>query len=469
MGELLIGWGSVELTPDRPVELQGQMYERIAEGTRDPLYATAMALEREDKMEQAVIVACDLIGMEWHITAGVREQVRVRMPDLHPESIILTAVHSHTAPRMRENKWVPSLGQRRDYSNLMSPEAYSRLAVSRIADAVCEAWQTRKQGQMGSAEGYAAIGHNRRVQYDDHSAIMYGQLNTVHFQKFGGVEDHRVDLMFTYNEVRKLTGVLVNVACPAQVLEQEIRISADYLGEVRRLVKQEWGKEVSFLGLIGAAGDTAPYDLIRMRDRKRDAEEELRRIANTLFQVIRDAWEEPGRMIDQSSELIHKVEHIQLPVLHVTMKESHAAHREYEKFMDIYNRQTDPIAYFRALDLDIQLHTLKNGAIVMRHERMRREPFYSMELHVLRIGETVLVTNPFELYTEYGLQIKARSAARQTFVVQLACDYAGYLPTSEAIASGGYSTGVSSVLVGAEGGRILVEQSVRAIASNWYE
>jgi len=45
-----------------------------------------------------------------------------------------------------------------------------------------------------------------------------------------------------------------------------------------------------------------------------------------------------------------------------------------------------------------------------------------------------LATNPFELFLDYGMRIKARSKALQTFVVQLACDSSGYLPT-QSIAS----------------------------------
>ncbi len=47
-------------------------------------------------------------------------------------------------------------------------------------------------------------------------------------------------------------------------------------------------------------------------------------------------------------------------------------------------------------------------------------PTHATPVSVLRIGETVLCTNQFELYTDYAIQMKARSKAVQTFVVQLA-------------------------------------------------
>ena len=48
---------------------------------------------------------------------------------------------------------------------------------------------------------------------------------------------------------------------------------------------------------------------------------------------------------------------------------------------------------------------------------IRRRP---TPVNVLRVGDTVICTNQFELYTDFGVQMKARSKAVQTFVVQLA-------------------------------------------------
>ena len=88
------------------------------------------------------------------------------------------------------------------------------------------------------------------------------------------------------------------------------------------------------------------------------------------------------------------------------------------------------------------------------------------DIHVLRIGDAAVCTSRFELFNDYGVQIKAHSKAVQTFVVQLAGDDT-YLPTQRAVQGGGYSAVVQSNEVGPEGGQVLVERTVELINSIW--
>ena len=92
---------------------------------------------------------------------------------------------------------------------------------------------------------------------------------------------------------------------------------------------------------------------------------------------------------------------------------------------------------------------------------------FDMELHVIRLGDVAIATNPFELFTDFGIQIKARSRALQTFVIQLAGPGATYVPTERAERGGGYSAIVESNRVGSEGGQVLVERTVEAINALW--
>ena len=93
---------------------------------------------------------------------------------------------------------------------------------------------------------------------------------------------------------------------------------------------------------------------------------------------------------------------------------------------------------------------------------------YRIELHALRLGDVAIATNPFELYTQYGIQMKARSKALQTLLIQLAGP-GSYLPTEPAVRGGGYSAIAESNEVGPEGGQVLSDRTVEVLNAMWPE
>ena len=77
-----------------------------------------------------------------------------------------------------------------------------------------------------------------------------------------------------------------------------------------------------------------------------------------------------------------------------------------------------------------------------------------------------IASNTFELYTDYAVQMKARSPAVQTFIIQLTGS-GGYLPSERAVRGGGYGAVIQSSRVGPEGGQVLVDRTVEAINELW--
>ncbi len=61
-------------------------------------------------------------------------------------------------------------------------------------------------------------------------------------------------------------------------------------------------------------------------------------------------------------------------------------------------------------------------------------------LQAIRIGELGIASSPCETFVETGLAIKQTSPLKPTFIIELANDYRGYLPTAEHHKLGGYET-----------------------------
>jgi len=104
------------------------------------------------------------------------------------------------------------------------------------------------------------------------------------------------------------------------------------------------------------------------------------------------------------------------------------------------------------------------GRVEKNFKRQESRPDFTTESHVIRLGDVAFATNRFEMYLDYAMRIKCRSKAVQTFVVQL-CGEGTYLPTARAMAGGSYGAIAPSIKAGPEGGRILVEETLRVLNS----
>lgn len=452
--ELHVGAATVSITPDRPVALSGQMHTRVSQGVRSPVTATALALESKDgakALDQAILVACDLVAIDRPLIDRARARLKGRLPDFDGRKLIISATHTHTAPVLEEGKYlIPKDG-------VMQPAEYAEFVADRVAEAAAKAWESRKPGRAGWGLGHAAVPQNRRAVYADGRAVMYGVTDGADFRGIEGPEDHGVEVLCFWDGGGKLIATAVNVACPSQEVEGNTSVDADFWHEVRESLKAKHGKDLAVLGWTGAAGDQSPHLMYR-----KQAEERMRNLRKLtrleeLARRIVAAWDEAyeGARQEQHADaaLAHRVETIDLPVRLVT---------------------EDEVARTRAeiatLSKDPQKQRLTNWhqEVVDRYERQKAgtvEP-YRMELHAVRLGDVAIATNDFELFTQYGIQIKARSRALQTFIIQLSGP-GSYLPTAEAVRGGGYSAIVASSVVGPEGGRALVDQTVGLINSLW--
>ena len=277
-----------------------------------------------------------------------------------------------------------------------------------------------------------------------------------------------------------MTGIVANIACPAQILEQRSFISADYWGRTKAILREKLGKDIYLLGLCGAGGDQCPRDLVRWVDPetpiddpnvkrpnllKRKADPSMydisgcnrvgKRIANEIISVYEDITELKDEAIFK-----HKVIRLDLPLRKATLEEYHNAIREIEYYID-KNKNKEVFNFEDNARLHVHAGTIK------RFREQQHTEVYPIEYHVIRLGDIAMVTNPFELFLDYANRIKARSFAQQTFIVQLCCGTGHYVPTAKAEKAGHYSAYISSGHVDHNGGDLLVRVSINEINNMW--
>ncbi len=452
--QLWIGAAGTSITPEQPVALDGHRNLRVSNKVESPVTATALALESRDGdkvLDQAILVSCDLVAIRDGVLEKVRERVKSRLSGFDVGKLFLAATHTHNAPVTLEGRYtLPDSG-------VMKPAEYVEFLVGRVGDAIVQSWDARRPGKVGWGLGHAVVAQNRRAVYADGTAQMYGATNTPQFRGIEGYEDHSLDALFFWDDKDQLLATAINVPCPAQEAEGGLSLHADYWHPVRELLRQRHGRELHVLGLTGAGGDQTPRVMFR-----KAAETRMRQLRGLtgLEEAARrivDGWEEAyaGARQDIRGDVVlrHGVQPIELPYRQVTEAEVAEARREAAKYAEVPEQRWN--------------YRWHQG-VVERYEAQQAgtEGKFSLELHVLRLGDVALATNPFELYTDFGVQMKARSPAVQTLVIQLTGS-GGYLPTERAVRGGGYGAVIQSSRVGPDGGQVLVDRTVEAIQALW--
>jgi len=473
-GQLSFGWASESITPDRPVAIGGQYHTRIGGEVHDPLTATALAVETRDErgaIDQAVVVSCDLSVIRRRTQEKVRELVGPQLPDLDVQKVFLCATHTHTAPALTDaeetdlhpydfmGSWAYRIPA--DRTDVMRPAEYLTFLAERISDAVVKAWKSRRPGGLSFALSHAVIAHNRRAVYANAAARMYGNTADPSFSHIEGPSDHSVDVLFFWREDGPPEGMAINVYCPAQEVEGQRYLSADFWHDARGLLREKYGAELYVLPLVGAGGDQSPHLLwnkgaegAMLGRRNLSSREE---IARRILRAVEDVFEVARKDVRREVPFAHRVERVPLPVWQVSDERYAQARELYEAGKD----KTDTLGSPEYIRWRV------SRTMTARYAYQKKDPYYRAELHLLRLGDLAVATNPFELYTDYGLRIKGRSPAVQTCVVQLTADCAAYLPTERAVRGGGYSARIDDGVVGPEGGTVLVNETVRVLGEMW--
>jgi hypothetical protein len=459
-GRIHVGWSAREITPDRPVALSGQFHKRISTHVAAPLWATALALEVRDGervQDQAILVSCDLVGIMDTLQPRLRERLKDKLEGFDLRKLLLNATHTHTGPVTGE-QWYEVTEE-----GVMKPQEYVGFLIERLAEAATEAWQKRRPGGVNWGLGYATVGFNRRMVYADGRAVMYGRNDGPEFRRVEGDEDSTVETLFFWNGEQKLAGVAVNVPCPSQVVEGESYISSDFWHDVRAVLRERLSKDLYVLAWTGASGDLSPHPQIqraaeaRMR-KMRGSVSETRAIALRIADAVEYAYGAVRNEVLTQVPLVHRVEELSLPSRKITGEEYRSARSVRDRIAGKSRDSWDREDFAR-----LRWHQ----EVIERYEQPSEHTTLPVELHILRLGDVAIASNPFELFLDYGIQMKTRSKALQTFVIQLAGGDGGYLPTEKAVAGGGYSAVAESGLVGPEGGRILVERTVETIRGFW--
>jgi len=429
---LLAGAAKVDITPDRPVWMDGMIRSHPSVGVHDPLFARALVLANGRQPQQMfALVALDVCSLgDAHGTAA-RQAVAERT-GLPPGQVVIAATHTHSGPA--------TMG----YFNPAEP-AYTRELVERVAQAVAQAAAGLQPAAVGWGCGREeTISHYRRLLAADGRVVMnWEPCPPEQIVRPLGEADPEVTVLQVVgadSPHQPICLLFHHAGHPNIMSGDNYLLSADYPGVAAGLLEAAWGGLALFLN--GAQG-SVDIDGLRHRDWAGMA-----RAGTSLARAVSEA----AHSITPSHQALVRMEtcRYHLPGRRLTPEEWAWA----EQVLARTQGKVAPLADGVGEDFK---------AVFYRELRRAGGRPLPVEQQCLTVAGGALLTFPGELYTEIGRRIKGQSPFTPTCLVGLAGGDVGYVPTAQAIREGGYAEQTRRVDEAAE--QIVVKQSLALLSA----
>lgn len=416
------GAATSNTTPALGVSLNGSMRDKTATHIHDELHARCLVLD--DGHEQLGLVVCDCCMIPGSVIDEAKHRAH-EQTGLAIDRILVSATHTHTAPT------VAGVFQSEP------DDEYAEFLVLRIADGLRRAMNVLEPAKVawgaGSVPGEVhnrrwrmkpgAIGRDPFGRETDEVRMNPPRASSELVEPAGPTDPEVAFLAVTASDGRPLA-LLANYSLHYVGGTGGGHVSADYFGMFANRVAQLLGAEHQdppFVGIMsnGTSGNINNIDFRKAQERQ-PPYAQMRKVANVVAEEVRRAYQQLSWQ--NWAELDMREAQVTVGTRLPTKDEvarakfilSQASGEALTKTEEIYARETVLMA-----DWPSQVKTV---------------------VQAIRIGELGIAATPCETFVETGLAIKEHSPMNQTFTVELANDYRGYLPTKEHHALGGYET-----------------------------
>lgn len=387
--------------------VQAAGVKKKATEIRGELEANALYIETET--EKILLISCDLCGLEDFITRPTCQTIG-KATGIPADSILITCTHTHGGPSLIKTNYLMPV----DHEYIAKLKGW---LVELAKDAVSSA----ADGAIGHAMGETQIGYNRRVCWADGTHSMHGDCTRDDFTGMEGPVDSQHTVICaadTNNNVRAIC--YCNTTHPVHYYAKGV-YSPDFVGVTRNILRDRFG-DIPILFINGAFGDIGIQDIQNRRDETADEGSE---------RVGAQAADETLRLMDE-----------------VTFAQDPVIRHAYDD-LEVSLRFPSDEELSNARDLLARLDAGEDVAsgmnVIMAHgatyliDQFSGKKTDTLEIHAIRIGDLGIATQPCELFSQFGLDIKRRSPAPTTFVSGITNGCAGYCPTMSGIIGGGYS------------------------------
>jgi len=430
-----IGFADANFTPPPGLPLMGNFRtDYAARGVHDPLFARAIAFE-DSKGARAAILSLDLCMLDRVNVARIRECVRSRC-GLPGENLLVAATHTHSGPAPMRLGSLPKCD-----------DADIEKFLCKAAEAVPAALANLQESQlMAGSTSERWLSFNRRLLAKDGATRMnWEQLDPGTVVRALGPIDPELRVLAVERDGRPLAAAVNFGLHPAILAGDNWLYSADYPGYLIEALERLCGPPFFTAFWNRCCGNVNHLDYSDPLQGR--GYQEAQRIGYALAIAARQALDAAapagGGPVMVSRELVElkrlAISDEQARWCRAVLGRSPKAPGQVDGLPDEYYAVTRLAMYEKQHMPD------------------------AVEVMAIRLSDIGIVGLPGEMFCEYGIDIEKRSPAAHTFVIELANDAIGYLPTPEAFAQGGYEPSAGATFYTQEAGQKLTDCALRQL------
>ncbi len=426
---LKAGFAERDITPEVGMEQPGGYGKAYHRSFHDACKVRASLFD--DGKTRVALVGIDALMVPRRLAHEAREAIR-RQCGVAPEAVLIGASHSHSSGptgmvQPGEYDGASPLARQLAYEKSSCADAgYLERVRAAVVDAVCDADSRRVDARLGFGSGLESqVAFNRRLRMKSGLTYSHPHQGNPDVLGYAGPIDPQVGVIGAWDGQGRLLGCIVNYACHATT--NPGGISANWIYYLEKTIRGAMDSGAPVVFLQGACGDVTQVD--------------------NLSRFLERSGEQSARFVGG------RVGAEAVKVLLSAMSDDDVALSARSTVLRIKRRQPSEEHIRRSFEL-VRKDVKEAGAtewtfakeIVLLEALLAREPVADVEVQAVQVGPAVFVTNPAELFCQFGLDLKAGSPFPLTFPVELANGCVGYVPTEEAFGEhgGGYETRLTS-------------------------
>lgn len=425
---LKAGAATSNITPWIGDEIVGGFNPFPSKHVHDELHARCLVID--DGATRIALVVCDNVSISRECYDEAKRQIQAAT-GLPADRILISSTHTHSAISARNKnavKYTPELSD------------YQKFVARRISDGVRRAINNLEPAQIawGAAREERQV-HNRRWHMDPKIELKnpLGGIDQVKMNppraskdllKPAGVTDPEICFLSVQTKAGRPIALLANYSLHYVGGVGPADLSADYYGYFCDRIQQLLGADrldPPFVGILsnGTSGNINNINFTAPSEKKKP------------YEQIKLVADQVATAVFESYKILKHHDYAELKMVQ----------RELE--LAVRKPTPEQLARAKAILATPAAEAKKDKYTSM--ERIYADRTMLQEdapagvkilLQAIRVGDCGIAAIPFETFAETGLELKARSPFKPSFIMELANGGYGYLPTPEQHALGGYET-----------------------------